>query len=224
MQQQTNYRELVGAMFDDLPYRRELTPSDMERMRVPSRYWGSTFEKLSLDGGVSSLHTVVGKYLENLPAMWKAGGGFIFYGANGTGKSCASVVIAKEYRRRAHTVLFMEAADLKRMVIEKEHFDESETFWDRAKSVDVLCLDDFGKGIMDSTGFGASLFDELIRSRNSRKLVTIITANLSVDRWEQELELKTSTLHALKECTIPVHVVGENQRVHSAKKLVELLG
>ena len=119
--------------------------------------------------------------------------------------------------------MFMEAADLKRMVSEREHFDEDETYWDRAKSVDVLILDDFGKGVIDGKGFGATLFDELIRARNSRKLVTIITSNPIVEEWEERFDLKSSTIHVLKECTLPVEVVGCDKRGESAKKLAAMI-
>lgn len=214
---------VTKVTFENVPFRRELNRHDLERMRIPSRYWDATFERLSTDGGDHSLRTMVGKYISNMSEMRKQGGGFIFYGANGTGKSSGSVVLAKEFRRRGYTVLFMEASDLKRMVIENEHFDDDETYWDRSRSVDVLVLDDFGKGIMDSKGFGASLFDELIRARNSRKLVTIITANLPHDKWKDQLELKESTIHTLRECMIPLQVIGPNQREESGKKLRELL-
>lgn len=223
MSQPASYRESVGEMFRNVTFRRELDRSDLERMRIPTRYWGSTFDRLSRDGGDNSLRSMVGNYIKKMAEMRSAGAGFIFWGKNGTGKSCASVVLAKEFRRRGHTVLFMEASDLKRMVIEKEYFDEDETYWDRARNVDVLVLDDFGKGTMDSKGFGASLFDELIRARNSRKLVTIITSNLPHSDWKEELELKASTVHSLKECMIPVLVVGDDQRQGSETRLRMLL-
>lgn len=223
MSQQRNYQGSAGEMFRGVPFRRELDRGDLERMRVPTRYWMSTFNRLARDGGDDSLHSVVGKYIRNMADMRRAGAGFVFWGKNGTGKSCASVVLAKEFRRRGYTVLFMEASDLKRLVVEREHFDEDETYWDRARSVDVLVLDDFGKGVMDRKGFGAALFDELIRARNSRKLVTIITSNLPHSDWEEELELKSSTIHSLRECMIPVQVVGEDQRSGSEEQLRRLL-
>jgi len=212
--------------FSSVPFRRELNRDDLERMRVPSRYWSARFDEISdvvIRKIGESTRDVVGKYINRMAQARSEGAGLVFWGDNGCGKTSAAVVIAKEYRRRGYTVLFMEAADLKRMVIEKEHFDEEETYWDRARSVDVLVLDDFGKGIMDSTGFGASIFDELIRARNSRQMVTIITSNLPTKEWLGELELKKSTMESLRECTYPLHVVGENKRDGSQTKLRELI-
>jgi DNA replication protein DnaC len=218
-------QKLAGEMFANVPFRRDLNTNDLERMRIPKRYWKSSFYKLtdvSLEGE-DSLKNIVEKYILNMEKMRKEGGGFILYGDNGCGKSCGSVVLAKEFRRRGNTVLFIEAADLKRLVASKEYFDDEETYWERSKDVDVLIVDDFGKGIMDNKGFGASLFDELIRTRNANKRVTIITSNISPQRWQEELELKKSTIHALKECTIPVPVIGDNKRDGSEDRLKSIL-
>lgn len=203
--------------------KRKLLPSDLERMRVPKRYWMAKFDLLS-ETGDPSVKEFIGKYIDNIQDMKTNGVGVIFHGKNGIGKSCASVVLAKEYRARGNTVLFIEASELKEMVIQKRMFDEAESYFDRAKEVGVLVLDDFGKGIMDSTGFGASLFDTLIRSRNSKKLVTIITANLSPDRWKDELELKLSTMSSLRECAVPFLVEGKVLRESATNIVGGILG
>jgi DNA replication protein DnaC len=219
---QANFQKLDGKLFDNVTFRRDISPSDMERMCIPRRYWKSSFEKLNDDGGDSSLKNIIAKYIMKMKEMKKVGGGLILFGDNGTGKSCASVVLAKEYRRRGNTVLFLEAADIKRLVFEKKQFDSYETYWDRSKSVDMLIIDDIGKGVIDSTGFGSSLFDEIIRSRNSNKLITILTSNLVPHLWVSNLEFKTSTMKTLKECTIPVCVEGENKRDKSEKMLHDI--
>jgi len=217
--------------FSGLPFRRELTGRDLERMRIPQRYWEVQFDRISDDrvpGAGMSSKEMIGNYIRNIPEAWKSGGGLVLWGSNGSGKTAASVVLAKEFRRRGHTVLFQEAAALKRMVIDREHFDEDETYWDRARTVDVLVVDDFGKGIIDSTGFGASIFDELIRARNSRKLVTIITSNLSIQKWSKKvkdggLELSKSTMGSLIECAYPVHVVGDNSQRRGSYERLKML-
>lgn len=214
---------LDSATLTKVPYRREIQSKDMDRMRIPVRYWSSKYDEISSDGGNESLKHVVGKYIANMQDMRKAGCGLVIYGDNGVGKSCSAVVIAKEYRRRGSTVLFIEAADLKRMVVQKEHFDEDETYWERAKDVDVLVVDDFGKGVMDSTGFGATLFDELIRTRSANKRVTIITSNTEPPSWISELDIKKSTVQSLRECAVAVQATGENKRIRSEKSLRDVL-
>lgn len=212
--------------FSGIPYRREIGASDLERMRVPNRYWRVRFDEISeeeIEGTGKSAKDIVAKYISNMNDMVREGVGFVFFGDNGAGKTCCSVVLAKEFRRRGKTVLFVEASDLKRMVVERERFDEDETYWDRAKGADVLVLDDFGKGVQDSTGFGAELFDELIRARNARKLVTMITANQPVQYWKEKFGLKKSTVCTLKECMMPVEVSGRDRRDDSAERIAGMM-
>lgn len=226
--QQMMGQDLAGKLFEDsnIPFRRELKISDLERMKIPKRYWMSRFDLLSDEDngrGDGSIKDLVERYMKNMSEMRKEGCGLILFGNNSVGKTCSSVVLAKEFRRRGNTVLFVEAADLKRLVAQKEYFDDEEMYWERAKSVDVLVVDDFGKGIMDETGFGASLFDELIRTRNSNKRVTIITSNIKPQKWEEELDLKVSTIRTLKECTVPFHVKGIDYREISKERLKKKL-
>ncbi len=196
--------------------KRSLTREDLERMRVPVRYWNVRFDQITgkvwTDDGRIELMDVFRRYGEDLSGMVEKGFGLVLWGSNGNGKTSAAACFAKEYRRRGHTVLFMQAAELKRMVIDKERFDEDETYWDRASSVGVLILDDLGKGTMDTTGFGAELIDELIRTRSAKNLVTFITSNVDPREWILKLGLKESTIQTLKECALSVQVEGEDLR------------
>jgi DNA replication protein DnaC len=194
-------------------YWRRLTDSDLVRMRVPRRYWTVACDGIpdgkTVGHGVST-QQAARNYMRQIDEMRRQGRGLLLWGGNGTGKTCMAIVIAKEFRRRGYPVLFMAAADIKRMVVEREMFDEDQTFWDRALNVDVLVIDDLGKGSQDSTGFGARMFDELIRHRNASKLVTIITTNMNQKDLAEEL--KVSTMSSLKEHVFPIHVSGIDRR------------
>jgi DNA replication protein DnaC len=100
-------------------------------------------------------------------------------------------------------------------------FDEEQSVWDRAKSVDVLILDDLGKGVQDSTGFGARVVDDLIRHRNANRRITFITTNMTVKALEEEL--KPSTMHSLKECIYPVKLLGSDLREGSKEEIRDTL-
>lgn len=206
---------------------RELDIEDMMRMGIPRRYWNVTVNSITdkSRGGIESPLSVTKKYLKNIVGMRNAGGGLIVWGRNGTGKTSMCVVIAKEFRRRGYPVLYVEASKLKSIWASRDMFDEDQSWKDRISTVDVLVLDDFGKGIIDSTGFGSTIFDEMIRTRNAQRLVTLITSNLSPRErgWVNELEIKESTQQTISECFIPVVVDCENRREKNNDALYEAL-
>lgn len=207
-------------MSEQIPYRRDLVREDLIRMKVPERYWNARLDRVDDTGvyneemgeNVPGPREICLKYMLALEGMRAEGMGLLLWGANGTGKSSMAVVVGKEFRRRGYTVLFLGCAELKRLKINDEMFDDEETYWERALSVDFLILDDLGKGIMDNSGFGAALVDELLRYRNARKLVTFITSNADPREFADDLGVKQSTMSTLKECVFPVEVRGSDQR------------
>jgi DNA replication protein DnaC len=204
-------------------YRRELNVNDLLRMNLPKRFWGATFDEISNGPGDDPEHrTLVANYLRKVDEMMSIGAGMFLWGPNGVGKTSIAAVIAKEVRRRGYSVLFVAASGLKRMSIEKEDFGDGQTVMDRARAVDLLIVDDLGKGVQDSTGFGARLLDELIRGRSSEKLAMIVTTNMN-PRSQASSELKVSTMHSMKECMLPIKIEGEDRREDSKKELKQLL-
>jgi len=203
--------------------RRKLNKDDLFRMRLPKRYWKATLDRISdfcdKEEEISA-REIIRQYVSRLEKMRSRGLGIVLWGENGTGKTGIAAVVAKEYRRRFNTVLFVEAADLKGLVAGREYFDETETFWQRARTVDVLVLDDLGKGVKDSKEFGERLIDELIRTRNANQLVTIVTTNAIPSGKGATLPgiLKQSTLHSLKEHAIAVNVRGKDMREEEASR------
>lgn len=209
---------IMDSMGQILPLRRrKLNRADLVRMRLPKRYWNVNYDGVSdfSDGKEArSPRDTLRNYIRQMDDMKEDGMGVLLWGPNGTGKTSMAAIVAKEYRRRFCTVLFLEAAALKSLVKSKDLFDEDETYWQRAKEVDVLVLDDLCKGVQDTKGFGEQVLDELLRARNANQLVTIITTNASPKGKEESLSvyLKPSTISLLKEHVSPVHVRGVDKR------------
>lgn len=209
-------------MGEAVPYQRKLTEEDLIRMRIPKRYWTAQPDQISdsvVRDAPMSVRDAMRRYVERMDDNVRQGQGLLLWGPNGRGKTCIAVVLGKEFRRRGHPVLYLEAADMKRIVIEHEMFDDEQSCWDRALNVAVLVLDDLGKGVVDETGFGMRLLDELIRHRNAHRLITIITTNWRID--EIAGEVMKSTAASLQEHVHPVEVVGNDRREIAAGRTAE---
>jgi DNA replication protein DnaC len=208
----------------EIEHRRELRAldqQDLERMLLPRRFWDCTAEEVCDDSSDElSAREFLRRYFAEFEAYLDMGVGVLLWGANGRGKTGMAAVIAKMARRMARLVLFVECSDLKRMAIDRVVFDEDQTMWERARQVDVLILDDLGKGTTDRTGYGARLVDELIRSRSANLKVTIITTNLNPVALKGAL--KESTSHTLVDCVIPFHVEGPDRRQTDKERIMAL--
>lgn len=207
---------------------KKLTKNDLVRMKLPKRFWDVGIDGINADkvGNVSPKEIVV-RYIKQMDRMLENGYGLLLWGPNGSGKTAIAAIIAKWFRRRTGTtVLFIEAAKLKGFVANKEYFDEDETYEQRSHTVDVLVLDDLGKGVLDSKGFGERIIDELIRTRNANKLVTIITTNATPTGDKETLSqiLMPSTMSAIKEHTHPVCVIGKDRREEIASRIESEVG
>jgi len=195
--------------------RRQLNESDLLRMKLPKSYWECTF-----DGIAEENQEIILNYLRKVLSNDINGVGFLFWGDNGRGKTGILSVIGKEFKRNGYQVLFLEASDIKRIVMKDIQFDDMVSIWDRARDVTVLLLDDLGKGVMDNTGFGARLIDELIRHRTSENLVTLISTNMTPE--QMLMDFKKSTIHSLKSKIIPVQILGDDKREGLKEELITM--
>jgi KaiC/GvpD/RAD55 family RecA-like ATPase len=203
--------------------RRRLTEEDLERMRIPRRFWGVSLEGCSsaVDGTKPSIRKTVELYLGQLDEMLSRGVGLLLWSDNGSGKTSAAVLVAKEARRRGATVLFVTSEGLRSAVLNKTRFDVEQTMWDRALDVDLLILDDVGKEHRDQQGFGERLLEDLIRQRSANQRTTFMTTNMSpLQMKEGEFAYKPSMLKVMQESVVPVGVAAVvNRREEVAREL-----
>lgn len=190
--------------------RRPLVQADMERMNIPKLLW-----KVDFDGVQEGPHKdVLGRYLEKLPEMVRRGFGLLLWGNNGVGKTGAAVVVAKEARRLAHSVLFVRAADLRTFAFSNRQFDGQESWLDRARSVDLLVLDDLGKEGKDVKAESERLFEDVLRYRVGEQKSTILTTNLAESEFIEPDHggYHESFLAVMKGMVLPVQCVGKDYR------------
>jgi len=203
---------------------RNLETSDLERIKLPRRFWDSNFN--SIVGNPQSKDNIKKKiagYLSQIKKMRELGGGLVLWGPNGSGKTSIGAVIIKQARRNGFTALFLSCANIKSIVVNKEMYDSEDgtTLWARAKKVDFLLLDDLGKGSLDSQGFGERLIDELIRERYSQNRCTIITTNVNKQNLSEFI--KPSTLHILKGSSMQLKISDHDFRISEGIEIRDII-
>lgn len=208
-------------------FRRPLEKSDMERMRIPERFWKASLSKISEqenEDGVS-LKRVVNGYLKNFDKLMAEGYGLLLWGKNGVGKTSAAAALAMEARRRCRTVLMISAADYVESMIDNIMFDSHMKIVDRAKNVEMLVMDDFGKVFRDDKGWTDKIFELLFRYRSARLKSNIVTMNYSMIDFVEDCKNngQPSLIHVLKEILLPIEVAGPDRREENQCKLQDLV-
>lgn len=208
-------------------FRRPLDKKDLDRMNLPERFWKVRFNEISdvpnSDG--DTLRAVVGGYLENFDKVMAEGHGLLIWGDNGVGKTSAAAVLAMEARRRGKSVFMIASSEYIESVISKYRFDEQMTIVERAKTVDLLVIDDFGKEYRDKRGWTDRMFEDLFRYRSSRLRPVVLTMNIPMERLYKECEEagQVSLLQLLKEIVLPVRAEGPDRRDEKQRELREVV-
>lgn len=191
----------------------KLTKAHMDLMRIPRRFWESSFDAIPDCEGKDVLRS----YLRNIEDMLDRGEGLLLWGPNGHGKTSAAVIVMMEARRRGASALFVQAETLRQAALEGTMFSDEKTLMDRAREVDFLVLDDLGKEHSGESGYTERLFENLIRGRSANKRVTLVTTNLPVNPPSAGgASLKTkyiaSMLEVMREAMYPVLLRTHNWR------------
>ena len=200
---------------------RKLTQEELEWVRLPRRYWRAT-----LDGVQEGVHKeVLSRFLGNMKAMMASGYGLLLWGSNGVGKTSIAAVIAKEAKRAGYSVYFTRAADYRDDVFTGAMFDSELTVRQKARSVDLLVLDDLGKEGKDASGSAERCYEDLVRSRTADLKSTVMTTNLTVEQFsDPDLGgYRTSFLAVMRGSVLPTLVEGRDMREDDDSALVDSL-
>jgi len=184
---------------------RELTHEDLVRARIGRNHWYATLDQVPDE----CLHKDrVSRYVGEIYSTLKRGIGLYLYGDYGRGKTALAGVCLKACMAHGGTSLMLRGMELKDAIIDKPAFDDNETLNQRMLAVDLLAIDDPERG-GDST-WSRSCLEEVVRARTDAKQSTILATNLGPAQLKEFLG--SGLFHVIRECMVPVEVVGKDWR------------
>jgi DNA replication protein DnaC len=139
--------------------------------------------------------------------------GIYLHGRPGTGKSAIASGILKWGHRHRISCYFFDAVRVLDVSMNNPpvHDSSPEGTWDFVQRVDLLALDDLGRGLTDNS-FGKLQLDkteDLLRTRLARGKTTVITSNASLADLEK---VRSALVSVIRESCFEVEVRGDNYR------------
>lgn len=135
--------------------------------------------------------------------------GILMQGETGLGKTHLSLAIAGEAAKKGFSVSYDSAQNLLR-VIEGEHFGrlDNQNTLDTVLNVDLLVLDDLGTEF--ASQFTLSMIYDILNTRLSRGMTTIVNTNLSARELEEKYSRRI--VSRLYSCLTCLRFVGKDVR------------
>jgi len=157
---------------------------------------------------------------EKLPALRtldfvKNGQNIILSGNSGTGKSHIATGLGLESCMKGYKVLFVTVPQLITQIRESRSEKRLRTLENRFEKFDLVICDEFGYISFDKEG--AELLFTHLSLRTGRKS-TIITTNLSFDRWSEIFGDPVLTAAMVDRITHRAHIVNMNGKSYRAKQ------
>lgn len=167
----------------------EMTPRRMERMMLPRRYWEASIFRIPED---CEHRKLLEEFIGDSKLNLEQGSNLLLHGSYGSGKTSAAAVVLKEVSSRGAKALFVVAADLVDIKIERVEFEEYRTLYDRIRQVDFLVIDDVG--MADLSKFAGQLLVRILRYRYNDLKSTVLTTNLEVKAFKEAFPERGRTL------------------------------
>lgn len=168
---------------DDLLPEPRYRPSNgrLNSVNIGDDYWAASIEQIEAHLPYrSSLESIVA----DLHKDAESGRGAIFWGNQGAGKTACACICLMEAMARGASAYFADTFELRRAFERpsKEFTPNGQPVLRIAKGRHFLAIDDLGAESL-KVEFGqppdTRFLEEVVRARNSRRLVTYITTNLS---------------------------------------------
>jgi len=193
---------------------RPLERGDLERMCLPESLW-----RVRADGLPGPAVAALRSYAAKVDALAPKGVGIVFLGPQGVGKTSLASILLRELRPRGYSGLFLTAWDFREFTRGKVPFDGEQLYGERARTVDLLVLDNLTELDGQDVAWGKRPIEELLSSRASLGRPTIVTtrigsSELASGAWRGLLPLGR---------LVPVPVVGPDLSAVTLKLAGEAL-
>ena len=154
----------------------------------------------------------------------KEGRNVVLYGNPGTGKTHISTALGIKACREGYSVCFTTVPRLLTQIRESRSDRTLRSLELKFEKYDLVICDEFGYVSCDKEG-GELLFNHL--SLRAGRKATIITTNLSFDRWGEIVKdkvLVTAMVDRLTHKAKLINMTGESYRLKETKKLLNERG
>ncbi|MBT9167754.1 MAG: DNA replication protein DnaC [Syntrophomonadaceae bacterium] len=183
--------------------------------RVPKRYMHKTLDNFNQSRQPKAFN-IVETYLKNWDAIRHNGGGLIFVGDVGSGKTHLAFALLGEILKKGAKGLAATVPDLMDDLRPKkgETTDKQESQIETLKKIDFVVLDDLGA--QRNTEWVTERLFIIINARYNNMLPTIITSNETLESLEKLLGWKR-IVDRIVEMNSIVLMDGESYRLEKAK-------
>lgn len=180
----------------------------LRRSRIPAQFWNTTFDDYEMDTAAQQdLRAEVAGWVASFrkePVM-HGGRGYLFAGRPGVGKTMLASIIGTSLLDQGHYVRFLRLPTLIEMTLRQftlqqawqryedpsahEEWQATDAWLEDAKRLShLLILDDVGREHQGRSGFAASVFDSLLRTRVDLGRPVLLASNLAMKDWAEEYD------------------------------------
>lgn len=203
----------------NVPIRKSISRGNLLEKGVPREYIESKLNDYPINKEVSSFFR---RYLENIELMHKDNVSLLLYGANGNGKTWLSSLVVKEayiFRFTSKRITLQNFID---MQFQKDVPSVMAKI-DYCITCDFLVVDEIGKETFSKNGFNITVFEELLRQRETNGRPTIICTNLHTKDLYSNYGASIESLISGNYIPVKFNTDDNRQNVTKRKQAVKLL-